>query len=56
MAANGNSKQWINGYPQPELIEKEIESGHCYVCIDETQKVVATFCFYRRSGPYLYAD
>lgn len=51
MAANGNNKQWINGYPQQELIEKEIKSGHCYVCTDETQKVVATFCFIKGPDP-----
>lgn len=51
MAANGNSRQWINGYPQQELIEKEIESGHCYVCTDEMQKVVATFCFIKGPDP-----
>lgn len=51
MAANGNSRQWINGYPQQELIEKEIGSGHCYVCTDETQKVVATFCFIKGPDP-----
>ena len=51
MAANGNSRQWINGYPQQELIEKEIESGHCYVCTDKTQRVVATFCFIKGPDP-----
>lgn len=51
MAASGNSRQWINGYPQQELIEKEIESGHCYVCTDETQRVVATFCFIKGPDP-----
>ena len=31
MASTGNANQWINGYPQRELIAGEIEQGHCYV-------------------------
>ena len=45
MRTTGNPNQWINGYPQQELIEKEIKEGHCFVCVDTMQKVVATFCF-----------
>ena len=30
MASVGNGNQWINGYPQRELIAKEITDGHCY--------------------------
>lgn len=35
MASVGNGNQWINGYPQRELIAKEITDGHCYACEDE---------------------
>ena len=35
MQSTGNANQWINGYPQRELIMHEINSGHCYVCINE---------------------
>ena len=45
MSANGNAHQWINGYPQRELMVKEIEAGHCWVCLDERDCIVATFCF-----------
>lgn len=45
MITTGNPNQWINGYPQRELILKEIETEHCYVCVDERCSVVATFCF-----------
>ena len=45
MRTTGNPNQWINGYPQQELIEKEIIAGHCFVCVDKTQQVIATFCF-----------
>lgn len=44
MKATGNANQWINGYPQQELIAKEIASGHCYVCLDDRQNIVGTFC------------
>lgn len=45
MAETGNPNQWINGYPQRELIIKEIEAQHCYVCTNERQDIIATFCF-----------
>ena len=32
MRAHGNHNQWINGYPQPELIQKDIQTGVSYVC------------------------
>lgn len=32
MCRTGNPNQWINGYPQRELIQEEIEASHCYVC------------------------
>ena len=37
MQSTGNANQWINGYPQRELIMHEINSGHCYVCINEQE-------------------
>lgn len=44
MRENGNPNQWINGYPQPELVERDIRSGISYVCCQE-EKVLAVFCF-----------
>ena len=36
MKRSGNPTQWINGYPQRELIASDIEHGYCYVCtLDE---------------------
>ena len=49
MQSTGNANQWINGYPQRELIMHEINSGHCYVCINEQESVAGTFCFYPRT-------
>lgn len=45
MRQTGNPNQWINGYPQRELIMEEIANEHCYVCLDTDSNVVATFCF-----------
>ena len=45
MVQTGNPNQWINGYPQQELIAEEIKTEHCYVCVNTDGKVVATFCF-----------
>jgi len=37
MAENGNPTQWVNGYPQKELLEEDIRRGRLYVaeCDDE---------------------
>ena len=45
MRENGNPYQWTDGYPSEELMETEIRQGHCFVCENETDGVVATFCF-----------
>lgn len=60
MKATGNPNQWINGYPQKELIINDITNGHCYVCENENfleRKVVATFCFIEGPDPtYSYIE
>lgn len=38
MCRTGNPNQWINGYPQRELIQEEIEASHCYVCVTEEEE------------------
>lgn len=45
MRKNGNYNQWINGYPQKELILKDIESGCSYVCMEDGE-IAGTFYFY----------
>ena len=45
MAKTGNPNQWINGYPQRELIADEISRGDCYVCENKEGKAIGTFCF-----------
>lgn len=51
MASSGNPHQWINGYPQRELIAEEIRQKHCYACENETGKVIGTFCFVPSPDP-----
>ena len=43
MVSAGNANQWIDGYPQEELISEEIVKGHCFV-IEQQKEIVATFC------------
>ena len=57
MVRTDNPNQWINGYPQRELIYKEIMDDHCYVCIDKNDILVATFCFIAGPDPtYSYIE
>lgn len=44
MLAAGNPYQWIDGYPQRELMAGEIAAGHCHVCVTPNGTTVATFC------------
>lgn len=54
MASVGNGNQWINGYPQRELIAKEITDGHCYACEDEHGKIGRNILFCSESRPFLF--
>lgn len=44
MASVGNPGQWVNGYPQRELVEADIEQGYSYVVEDEDGRIAGTFC------------
>lgn len=44
MREHGNYNQWINGYPDIELIKTDIAEKRSYVCTEEEQ-VVGVFCF-----------
>lgn len=50
MRKNGNTTQWINGYPSKELILNDIISGCGFVCI-ENNKIAAYFCFTKGNAP-----
>lgn len=44
MKKAGNPDQWKNGYPQKELIERDIDGGNQYVCTLDG-RTAATFFF-----------
>ena len=51
MRKSGNMKQWTGGYPDEELVKKDIENGNCYVCLDEERNIVGTFTFIQGNDP-----
>ena len=51
MRKSGNMKQWTGGYPNEELVKKDIENGNSYVCLDEEQNIVGTFTFIQGNDP-----
>ena len=45
MRSCGNVNQWTNGYPSEEAIGLDIINGHCYLLIEPSGEVVASFAF-----------
>ena len=45
MRSCGNVNQWIDGYPSEETIRHDIDHSHCYLCVDESGEVLASFAF-----------
>lgn len=45
MRSSGNLKQWTGGYPSPDVIARDIEAGHSFVCLDADGHMVGTFAF-----------
>ncbi|GAA6145587.1 GNAT family N-acetyltransferase [Thalassolituus maritimus] len=41
MINTGNPNQWVDGYPSPDLISSDIQSGCLYVCRDNDELVAA---------------
>lgn len=50
MAEQGNPNQWKNVHPPKELIEKDIEEGKSYVCVEDGQ-IVAVFYYAIEEDP-----
>ena len=44
MRATGNAGQWTGGYPDAELLLRDIGAGNLYVVVYE-RRIVGTFCF-----------
>ena len=51
MRANGNTTQWIDGYPSEEFIRQEMNDGHSFVCVNEHGEILGTFCFILGDDP-----
>ncbi len=49
MRENGNMDQWNDGYPQREVIQKDIEDGISYVVETEDDEIIGVFAFMK--GP-----
>ncbi len=45
MRSCGNMNQWIDGYPSEETILNDIGNSHCYVCVEQSGEVTASFAF-----------
>ncbi len=35
MQQSGNTTQWANGYPREDIVQEDIESRTCYVCVED---------------------
>lgn len=46
MAANGNPTQWGTNYPQPDLVQEDLENRNLYVCVDG-DRIVGVFCYFQ---------
>lgn len=56
MRKNGNDRQWINGFPQKELIEEDIKKRISWV-ITEKEKIHAVFALISGKDPtYAYIE
>lgn len=51
MRQNGNLHQWTGGYPSREILEADIATDSSFVCLDDTQSIVGTFCFRYGTAP-----
>ncbi len=50
MRENGNMTQWVNGYPYPEIVSKDICGGNLYVVCSEG-KTTAVFGIFEGEDP-----
>lgn len=46
MRSCGNVNQWVHGYPSRETISRDIDNGHCFLCVEQgSGEVLASFAF-----------
>jgi hypothetical protein len=51
MRRNGNASQWSDNYPSEHFISEEIDNGHSFVCENQAEEMVGTFCFILGEDP-----
>ena len=50
MSENGNPNQWVNGYPDEEVILMDIENNHHFTCVDGN-RLLGCFAFIEGDDP-----
>ena len=50
MRKTGNMYQWLGGYPQREIIERDISGGNLYKAVEDG-KIAAVFCYFEGIDP-----
>lgn len=45
MAQSGNPTQWGNTYPEANIVENDLSSGHLFVCTDNGE-INGVFCYF----------
>ncbi len=56
MRKNGNDKQWINGFPQKELIQNDIEKHISYVVTQDNQIHAVFALIFGEDPTYAYIE
>lgn len=51
MINTGNDKQWGMNYPSRQLIEEDIMSKHCYICIGDDEEIHCVFMLIEGKDP-----
>lgn len=50
-AEHGNPHQWIGGYPQNEIVHNDINSGRCFLCITDDDRIAGVFSLFDDPDP-----
>ncbi len=56
MAAHGNAKQWVNGYPSAADFSEDIAEGKSFVCVNVQGEIVGTFARFDYEPAYEVID
>lgn len=50
MRLHGNKEQWINGYPDKSVVQRDIEQNNCHICVEDGE-IIGVFCFFIGDDP-----